>query len=78
MTVEAFLRAAMEFCLGVLHLAPAAFWAMTLQEYDAALAGHNRFHGGDDGAAGPGEVDVPRARRFIADAKRQFPDTDKA
>lgn len=60
----------MEFGLGILHLEPDAFWRMSLREYDAALAGHNRFHGG----GGDGEVDVPRLRASIADMKLQYPD----
>jgi hypothetical protein len=63
----------MEFALGILHYPPDAFWRMTLLEYDAALAGHNRFYGG-----GEEEVDIGRARRFIAEAKRQFPDQPQA
>jgi len=40
--------AAMAFGLGVLKLPPAAFWALTPRELDAALAGHygrNRLRG---------------------------------
>ena len=35
---------AMAFGLGVLKLPPAAFWAMTPRELDAALAGHFGRH----------------------------------
>lgn len=62
----------MEFGLGILHLAPDAFWRMTLREYDAALAGHNRFHGGGE------KVDVNKARAFLEDMKRQYPDNPPA
>jgi uncharacterized phage protein (TIGR02216 family) len=60
----------MEFGIGVLHLPPDAFWRMSLREYDAALTGHNRFHGGGDDT----EVDVGRARRFIGRMKQRYPD----
>jgi uncharacterized phage protein (TIGR02216 family) len=53
----------------VLHLAPDAFWRMTLREYDAALAGHNRFHGGE-----ADKVDVGRMRRFTDEMKQRYPD----
>lgn len=59
----------MEFGLGILHLAPDAFWRMTLREYDAAIDGHNRFHGGEP------EIDIEGTRSFIEDMKRQYPDT---
>lgn len=58
----------MEFGLGVLHLAPDAFWRMTLREYDRAIAGHNKFHGGED------EIDVEAGRRFLDDMKQRYPD----
>lgn len=42
---------------------------MTMREYDMALRGHNRFHGG-----GGHEVDVPHLQAFIAATKQQYPD----
>lgn len=56
----------MEFGLGVLHLAPDAFWRMTLREYERAVAGHNAFHGN---GRGPG---MSQAR--IAELKALYPD----
>jgi uncharacterized phage protein (TIGR02216 family) len=60
----------MQFGLGILHLPPDAFWRMTLREYDAALAGHNRFHGGDTKP----DIDVPGMRSFIDEMKAKHPD----
>lgn len=59
----------MEFGLGVKSLGPDAFWRMTLREYDAALAGHNRFHGG-----GEPEVDVEATRAWLDEMKQIYPD----
>jgi uncharacterized phage protein (TIGR02216 family) len=60
----------MEFGLGILRLPPDAFWRMTLREYDAALAGHNKFHGGGEAD----KVDVPRLKASIEEMKRLYPD----
>lgn len=59
----------MKFALGVLHLAPDAFWRMTLREYDAAIAGHNHFHGG-----GVPEIDVEATRSWLDEMKALYPD----
>jgi uncharacterized phage protein (TIGR02216 family) len=60
----------MGFGLGILHLAPRDFWRMTLREYDAALAGHNRFHGGGEADG----LDVPKMRSFLDEMKAKHPD----
>jgi len=60
----------MEFLLGVQQRSTADAWCMTLREYDLALAGHNRFHGGD---ATP-DIDVSAMRSFIDEMKAQYPD----
>lgn len=36
----------MEIGLGILNLAPAAFWDMSLHEFYAACEGLQEFHGG--------------------------------
>lgn len=55
----------MAFGLGVLGLAPQAFWAMTPAEVTAALRG--RF--GEQGAS-----DAPMARRDLDALMQRFPD----
>lgn len=57
----------MEFGLGVQARPVDDFWRMTLREYDAAIAGHNRFHGG-------GETEIHIDQAWIDDMKLQFPD----
>src|SRR5262245_29989644 len=59
-TVDHYLRAAMAFCLGKLHWSPDTFWRMTLQEYDAALAG---YYDAGPAAATPNNVKPPRKQR---------------
>jgi uncharacterized phage protein (TIGR02216 family) len=57
----------MEFGLGILHLPPDAFWRMTTREFDAAVAGHNRFHGG-------GEPEIHIDQAWIDEMKQRYPD----
>lgn len=54
----------MAFGLGVLRLAPAAFWAMTPREFAAAVAGRT-------GGAGRA---MPLDRRRLRDLMAAFPD----
>ena len=58
----------MAFGLGVLKLPPAAFWAMTPRELDAALEGH---YGRQRLAGAP-------SREAIAALMEQYPDHPKA
>jgi uncharacterized phage protein (TIGR02216 family) len=53
----------MAFGLGVLRLPPAAFWALTLRELEAAI----------DGVTG-GPPDAPPSRDDFTALMRRFPD----
>lgn len=50
--------------LGLLGLAPAVFWSMTLKELDAALRGR----------LGAGTVDGPPDQASLAELMQRFPD----
>jgi hypothetical protein len=64
-SVDDFLREAMEFCLGVKGWQPDAFWKMTPQEYDAALAGHMARHQ-YEARREPGGATLEAGRRVLA------------
>ena len=55
----------MQLGLGVLGLSPAAFWALTPRELEAALRGRGLM--GDDGGATPNRGD-------LASLMQRFPD----
>ena len=50
--------------LGLLRLAPTAFWSMTPRELEAALRG----------LFGPAHVDGPLSRTTLTDLIRRYPD----
>ena len=60
----------MQIGIGILGLAPDAFWSMTMAEFSAALTGWCEAHGTDGPAAG-----VPPTRAELDDMMRRFPDT---
>ncbi len=57
----------MELSFGVLGMAPATFWAMSVAEWGAAVAGYLAAHG-----LGPGSAPLSRAE--LAALTRQYPD----
>lgn len=69
MTCEQWFTRAMEIGLGHLRLTPAAFWAMTMREYDAAQRGYLQSRGVDMSKRGGG---MTRAR--LDELKRLYPD----